>query len=162
MLQVLNIDERIDKHGKSYKYILLHSPEHTIKTVRMGVEKEVKASAKTCGYIAYKINYAESQSSDPQYNLEIGDEVPGRIVSEKVKPYIANGQLLNTCKVPVFCDEDDLLLFQIEKEKAYKRAGKTLENIPNMYGNLFEKSEEKDLPTELKIPLGCLVVKELY
>lgn len=162
MLQILNVEERIDKHGKSYKYILLHSPEHTITVLRNNVKKQVKTPSSTCGYVAYKINYAESQTSDPQYDLKEGDEVPGRIVREKVQPYIANGQFLTTCKVPVFCEEDDLLLFQIEKEKAFKRAGKILVSKENMFGDMFKKSEEQELPTELKIPPGCLIIEELY
>lgn len=97
---------------------------------------------KICGYISYEVNYAESQSSDPFYDLEVGDKVPGLIVTKKVAPYLINGETQTRCSVPVFWSIEDMEGFKDATDKAFKRAGKILYNKENI----------------TRIPEGCVII----
>ena len=156
MLKVLNVVTKTDKFGKLYKYITFHSPEQKVKLWSLNGTIERIASSKTCGYVSYPINYSQHQGSDPYYDLKVGDELEGRIVTKKVNPTIVNGDLVSRCSVPVFCSDEDPIEFEIAMVKAFKRAGKTLERKQLQFG--------EELPSNIefsKIPEKCLIVQTI-
>jgi len=155
MLKVLNVEERIDKFGKKYKYITLFSPEQKVKIYQKTKLVERIASSKTCSYVTYEINYSKNQSSDPQFHLKKGDKVPGRIVTRNIKPTMTNGDIITRCTVPVFCDSDDPIEFEIALVKAFKRAGKELDRGQLQFG---EEEIKLVLPD---IPEKCLIVQTI-
>ena len=159
MIEVLSVEKRKDKNGKSYKYFKLHSPEHKITVLRGNKKVKVLSNSKTCGYISYEVNYAPSQSSDPMYNMKEGDILIGRIVSKKVEPFLASGDMKTYCSVPVFCGEEDPIEFEVETVNAFERAGKTLVRGQLNFGD-FSKPKENN-PIHLKVPNNCIVVQEL-
>lgn len=156
MLKVLNVITKTDKFGKLYKYITFHSPEQKIKLWTLSGIIERVASSKTCGYVAYPINYSQHQGSDPYFDLQIGDTLEGRIVTKKVNPTIVNGDLVSRCSVPVFCSDNDPIEFEIELVKAFKRAGKTLEKNQLRFGEELSSNIEFS-----KIPEKCLIVQTI-
>lgn len=157
MVEVLNVTEKIDKNGKKYKYLSLYSPEHKAKILGRDKALLLTVPSKSCGYVAYEVNYSLGQYSDPGFKLKKGDKVPGRIVNKKVVPYLANGTMITTCTVPVFCSEEDPIDFEIAMEKAFIRAGKQLAKGELKYGEVI-KNMKPIIPEHLKIPIGCLVV----
>ena len=157
MVEVLDVINKIDKNGKSYKYLTLHSPEHKAKILRQGKPIEIIIPSKTCGYVTYGVNYSQEQYSDPWFKLSKGDKVEGRIVNKKVIPFIANNTVITSCTVPVFCSEEDPIDFEIAMEKAFIRAGKQLAKGELKYGEVI-RNIEPIIPEHLKIPPGCLVV----
>jgi len=142
MLEILAVENRTDKNNKPYKYFTIFSPSQPVPTKFGNTIKFPVSRDKTCGYISYETNYAESQSSDPFYDLEVGDKVPGLIVTKKVLPYLINGEVNNKCSVPVFWPMEDLEGFQDATEKAFKRAGKILNRKINT----------------TSIPEGCIII----
>ena len=160
MVEVLNVTEKIDKNGKKYKYLSLYSPEHKAKILRKDKALLLTIPSKSCGYVAYEVNYSLGQYSDPGFKLKKGDKVQGRIVNKKVIPYLANSTMITTCTVPVFCSEEDPIDFEIAMEKAFIRAGKTLAKGELKFGE-SQMTLNNVIPTQIKIPLGCLVVNEL-
>lgn len=159
MLKVLNVEERTDKFGKKYNYITLFSPEQKVKLYQKSKLIERIAPSKTCSYVAYEINYSKNQKSDPQYHLKKGDIIPGRIVTRDIKPTISNGDVITRCTVPVFCDSEDPIEFEIALIKAFKRAGKELDRGQLQFGE--ETKMELIIPEMSKIPEKCLIVKTI-
>lgn len=142
MLEILAVENRIDKNNKPYKYFTILSPEQPVPTKFGSTIKYPMSRKKICGYISYEVNYAESQSSDPFYDLEVGDKVPGLIVTKKVAPYPINGEIQTKCSVPVFWPIEDMEGFKDATDKAFKRAGKILYNKENI----------------TRIPEGCVII----
>jgi len=158
MVEVLSVTNKIDKNGKRYKYFYLYTPEHKIKTLSKGKWVTHNVPSMKCGYIAYKTNYGPYQLSDPHYNLKVGDIVEGRIVKKKVEPYMIGDTLYDTCKVPVFCDDSDLIEFEVQTVNAFERAGKTLVKGQLNFGDFTSPPKVKE---DLGIPNTCLIVQYL-
>jgi hypothetical protein len=161
MVEVVETKSKVDVNGKKYKHLTLFSPEHKIKVLTKFGVKEMITPSKKCGYIAYEFNYSKEQKSDPWFNLNKGDKVPGRIVTKKIVPCIAgSGDILTTCTVPVFCSEEDPIDFEIALEKAFIRAGKRLAKGELKYGEIAQEIAIRT-PTKFKIPESCLVVNTI-
>ena len=156
MLKVLNVITKTDKFGKLYRYITLHSPAQKVRLWERGKIVEKIDSSKTCGYVAYPVNYSKNQGADPYYDLVPGDTLPGRIVTKKVNPTIVNGDIVSRCSVPVFCSDEDPIEFEIAMLKAFKRAGKTLERKQLQFGEELPNIIEPSL-----IPEKCLIVQTI-
>jgi len=128
------------------------------RILQAGKWKELLVPSMTCGYISYKVNYAPSQSNDPQYSLNEGDTVEGAIVNLKVEPYEINGRILHSCKVPVFCSNEDPIEFEVQTAYAYERAGKVLLKGQLQFGDF---TPLKKISEEIFIPRNCLVVSNV-
>lgn len=159
MVEVLDVENRVDKNGKKYKYFKLFSPAHKVTRRRNKKDIHLMTPSKYCGYIAYEVNYSKRQLPDPGYHLNKGDSVPGRIVTKKVEPYIANGQMLTTCTVPVFCPEDNPIEFEIEMFMAFDRAGKKLAKGELDYGEIFKTPVS--IAVDQNLPKNCIIVKQI-
>lgn len=146
MIIVLSEQRRTDVNGKKYKYFTLFSPERVVQGLRI--------RSKRCGYIAYAAGYNKTQDPDTMYFLSPGDETEGWIVTKQVEPYLAGGDLITTCTVPVFCSDDDPIEFEIALEKAIAKAGKNLDVGQRLFG---EPDRMYNVPVE--IPDNCLIVQ---
>lgn len=159
MIRVLSKDSRVDKHGKKYYYFNLHSPREKVVSEYQGKNFQFYTSDKTVGFIAYPVNYAQSQGSDVGADLEVGDELEGRIVTKRVQNYASTDlSITDKCTVPVFCSDNDPIQFEVEMEKAFLRAGRCLLPFELKYGKSEFAKEKEQERFNSSLPPGCLIV----
>jgi len=126
LLKVISAEVgRKDKNQRPYTYLRVE----TIGTTNLFIDgemREVFTPKKQTGFTAYPVSYLPDGSPQFGHDLKKGEYASGDIVTRRVVPYMIGEREVCTASIPVFGDTEDVLGFEIEIERAFKRFGYTL------------------------------------
>lgn len=93
LLTVVKVSEnRQDKNGRNYKVVTFQGPQHKeILDITTGELMTVRVPARTSSITRYEESYLDDKMQY-MYDAEVGEKVPGAIVTREVPEYEINGR----------------------------------------------------------------------
>lgn len=123
LLTVVEVSEvRQDKNGRNYKLVTFQSPQHKeVVDQTTGEIMLVRMPARTSSITRYEESYLDDKMQY-LYDAEVGEKVPGAVVTRSVKEYEIDGRPVSTYSTIVLGMTDDPA-FESAINAAFKSAG---------------------------------------
>ena len=123
LLTVVKVsEERQDKNGRNYKVITFQSPQHKeVVDQTTGEMTLVRVPARRSSITRYEESYLDDQMQY-MYDAEVGEKVPGAIITRSVNEYEIDGRPVSTYSTVVLGMTDDPG-FEAQVRAAFKFAG---------------------------------------
>jgi hypothetical protein len=127
LLTVVKVsEERQDKNGRNYKVITFQSPQHKeVVDQTTGEITLVRVPARRSSITRYEESYLDDQMHY-MYDAEVGEKVPGAIVSRPVAEYEIDGRPVSSYSTVVLGMTNEPG-FEAQVRAAFKSAGHDLE-----------------------------------
>lgn len=131
LLTVVKVsEERQDKNGRNYKVITFQSPQHKeVVDQTTGEITLVRVPARRSSITRYQESYLDDQMHY-MYDAEMGEKVPGAIVTRSVDEYEIDGRPVSTYSTVVLGMTDDLA-FDAAIDAAFRSAGHNIAEVTN-------------------------------
>lgn len=126
LLTVVKVsEERQDKNGRNYKVITFQSPQHKeVVDQTTGEITLVRVPARRSSITRYEESYLDDQMQY-MYDAEVGEKVPGAIVTRSVNEYEIDGRPVSTYSTVVLGMTNEPS-FDAQINAAFKSAGHDL------------------------------------
>ena len=131
LLTVVKVsEERQDKNGRNYKVITFQSPQHKeVVDQTTGEITLVRVPARRSSITRYQESYLDDQMHY-MYDAEMGEKVPGAIVTRSVDEYEIDGRPVSTYSTVVLGMTDDSA-FDAAIDAAFRSAGHNIAEVTN-------------------------------
>jgi len=131
LLTVVKVsEERQDKNGRNYKLITFQSPQHReVVDQTTGEITLVRVPARRSSITRYQESYLDDQMHY-MYDAEMGEKVPGAIVTRSVDEYEIDGRPVSTYSTVVLGMTDDSA-FDAAIDAAFRSAGHNIAEVTN-------------------------------
>ena len=131
LLTVVKVsEERQDKNGRNYKVITFQSPQHKeVVDQTTGEITLVRVPARRSSITRYQESYLDDQMHY-MYDAEMGEKVPGAIVTRSVNEYEIDGRPVSTYSTVVLGMTDDSA-FDAAIDAAFRSAGHNIAEVTN-------------------------------
>lgn len=127
LLTVVKVSEdRQDKNGRNYKVITFQSPQHKeVVDVTTGEITLVRVPARMSSITRYEESYLDDKMQY-MYDAQVGEKVPGAIVTRSVNTYEIDGRPVSSYSTVVLGMTNDPG-FEAQVRAAFKSAGHDLD-----------------------------------
>jgi hypothetical protein len=131
LLTVVKVsEERQDKNGRNYKVITFQSPQHKeVVDQTTGEITLVRVQARRSSITRYQESYLDDQMHY-MYDAEMGEKVPGAIVTRSVDEYEIDGRPVSTYSTVVLGMTNEPA-FDAAIDAAFKSAGHNIAEVTN-------------------------------
>jgi len=131
LLTVVKVsEERQDKNGRNYKVITFQSPQHKeVVDQTTGEITLVRVPARRSSITRYQESYLDDQMHY-MYDAEMGEKVPGAIITRSVDEYEIDGRPVSTYSTVVLGMTDDSA-FDAAIDAAFRSAGHNIAEVTN-------------------------------
>lgn len=131
LLTVVKVsEERQDKNGRNYKVITFQSPQHKeVVDQTTGEITLVRVPARRSSITRYQESYLDDQMHY-MYDAEMGEKVPGAIVTRSVNEYEIDGRPVSTYSTVVLGMTNESA-FDAAIDAAFRSAGHDIAEVTN-------------------------------
>lgn len=131
LLTVVKVsEERQDKNGRNYKVITFQSPQHKeVVDQTTGEITLVRVQARRSSITRYQESYLDDQMHY-MYDAEMGEKVPGAIVTRSVDEYEIDGRPVSTYSTVVLGMTNEPA-FDAAIDAAFRSAGHNIAEVTN-------------------------------